>query len=342
MNQAFLSFFFRVFVQIILGWLATSICFAEDTSRIKRYKKHIAFAVNVTQFNMDANLLNEQSKKSIHYRTAAATRLGASFDYRWLGVEVFTQLPIGKSQVKEKGQTNTNGVFISLNRSRYCANITYQNFKGFYWSNPDETATLLSKQGYPKRPDISNRLVNFSGYYIFSPNRFSTMGAHGKNERQHKSGGSFFAGIGFSSNKIKGDTVLVPTSQRENFEGSRQIQGVNCWLYHLSGGYAYTFVFKRQWFASLYLIPGIAYFSATEVDIYGNKKAGKGRGSIRFENRVSIGYNSDKYFAGVWYAAFQNNQRLGPATSFSYGLQSFRVYVGRRFQMKKQLGYLGL
>lgn len=168
------------------------------------------------------------------------------------------------------------------------------------------------------------------------------MGAKGENEQQTKSGGSFLAGFGFSADRVQGDTVLIPLSQRENFAASRDLKEVRSRLFHFSGGYAHTFVWKQNGFASLYLVPGIAYFSATETDIEGNKSSQETKGTIRFENRFSLGYNSDTYFAGLWFASSINNQRLGVGTSYSYGFQSFRIYFGRRFQMKKQMGVLGL
>lgn len=330
---------FLVFVALIQF---NSYCQGGDSLRIRPYKSHVSLALHLTQISLDATLLNERVKKSIAYKTAAATRLGLSFDYRWLGVEVFARLPIDETKAQDKGRTKTNGVFLRINKSRFWANLILQQFKGFYWGNPDEVNRLINQRAFPKRPDISNRLFQTSGYYIFSPNRFSNMGAQGENERQTRSGGSFLAGLGFAADRMRGDTALIPMSQRENFGASRQLKEVRSRLFHVSGGYAHTFVWRQKWFASIYLVPGIAYFSATETDVEGYRSSQKSEGTLRFENRISLGYNTDTYFTGLWFSSSINNQRLGAGTSYSYGFQSFRIYFGRRFQMKKQLGFLGL
>lgn len=317
-------------------------CFAKptDSLRIISYKRHISLAAHLTQIDFNSRLENSSTKKIINYQTATATRLGISFDYRWLAFELFTRIPAADN--KEKGTTQNSGVYFRANRSRYWANLIFQNFKGFYWENADPLTKIETGRNFPLRSDIRNRMLQANFFYVFSHRRFSNMGAQGENERQLRSGGSFFSGVGYITNRFTGDSSIVPKNQREFFPEQQQIKDVTNRSFLLYSGYAHSFIVKKKLFFSLYLAPGLARFATISRFENSPKEQSSGEWSLRLDTRFSMGYNTDHYFGGILLTSSFNNQDLGTGTVFSYGFQTFRLFFGRRFELKSPWGYLGL
>jgi Domain of unknown function (DUF4421) len=290
---------------------------------------------------LNATLSNSEHKKRIEYKTETATRLGMSFDYRWLAFELFTRLPV--DQNTGKGRTKNSGIYGRINKSRFWANVIYQKFSGFYWNNPDpQSQKLLLNGNFPLREDIRSNLFQSNACYIFRPNSFSNPASQGENERQKKSGGSLFAGIGFYFNNISGDSSLVPENQNPEFQNIRNIKRIRSWQVSANGGYAYCLVYRSKWYASVYLSPGLARFTAISFSENQNRDVARGKWTIRMESRVSLGYNSDKFFGGILFSSFFNNQAIDQGLDYSYSFQTFRVFLGRRIALKGNLGFLGL
>jgi len=324
-----------------IGLVNNGFSVVSGDSSVRRFKNHISLAAHITRIDLNANLSSAGNRNRIEYKTETAARLGMSFDYRWLAFELFARLPFDKSS--NKGKTQNSGIYGRINKSRFWANVIYQNFSGFYWSNPDQTTRNGIKDGsFPLRPDIKNNLLQVNAFYIFKPDRFSNPASQGENERQKKSGGSFFAGLGFYANNISGDSSLVPQSIDSQFDNIRNVRRIRSWLGSLNGGYAYCFVLKKKWYATVYAAPGLARFTAISFSEDQNRDVVKGQWTLRLESRISVGYNSDKYFGGVLLSSFFNNQDLDTGIAYSYSFQTFRVFFGKRFALSKQLGFLGL
>lgn len=325
----------------VLGLIIRINAFAVPDTLIRQYKNHISIAAHLTQINLNATLSNSDSKNRIEYKTETATRLGMSFDYRWFAFELFTRLPVDNNS--NRGQTKNSGVYGRINKSRFWANVIYQKFSGFYWSNPDPQSRRSLREGsYPLREDMKNNLLQVNAFYIFRPNRFSNPASQGENERQKKSGGSFFAGLGFYSNNISGDSSLVPSTRNPEFANIRNVKRIRSWLASANVGYAHCFVIRSKWYASLYFSPGLARFTALSFSEDQNREVTRGKWTLRLETRVALGYNSDRYFGGILLSSFLNNQTVDRGLDYSYSFQTFRVFFGRRFTLNRELGFLGL
>lgn len=329
------------FLFLSFGIMSFTFGQVEKEKRISRYLSHISLATHFTFINLSSTLVNQNNNVKIEYKTATATRFGLSFDYRWLGFELFTRMPFNEAD--KKGRTKNQGLYIRINKPRFWVNAVIQKFSGMYWANPNaESKAGLAPGYFPLRDDITCNLLHFNGYYIFSPYKFSNPAAQGENERQSKSGGSFLAGLGFFVDNMRSDLPLVPSSQIRNFENLALTNQMRARFFALSGGYAHTFVGWKKAFFTLYFAPGISRFSATQQQTDGERKTLKGQWAPRLDLRISMGYNTDKYFGGLMAQSVVNNQELGEGTTFSNGFETFRIFFGRRFAMKKQLGILGL
>lgn len=312
-----------------------------DSLRIQKYRDHISLAGHLTRIGLSNNLSVSGRPERVVYRTSNAVRLGISFDYRWLGVEIFGRLPVVESD--KRGITRNRGVFLRVNRSRFWANGIYQIFSGFYWHNaPEIVRSGVAAGAYPLRPDMKSRLLFLNGFYVFRPGRFSNPAAQGENERQRKSGGSLLAGPGLYYHSLEGSGALLPDVYFPVLTGLQGIRSIRSVILSLNLGYAHTLVLKEHFYLSLYGMPGLSRTQADTRMLDGSHNRIPGRWTLRLETRASAGYNSDHFFAGVMYASFFNNQPLKADAGFAYGFHTLRFFAGKRFGVKKPLGFLRL
>jgi len=180
-----------------------------------------------------------------------------------LGPEVFTRLPFNEKA--EKGRTLNRGIYIRMNKSRFWASIALQRFTGFYLDNPGSAFRAELPAGFfPLEPDMRSNLIHASGYYIFKPKKFSNMAAQGENERQLKSGGSFFAVLGFYYDNLMLNKGLIPASEAKNFVSQVNLVQLTSRSFSLNGGYAHTFVFLKNMYFAMYFAPGLAIFNGNQ------------------------------------------------------------------------------
>ena len=103
----------------------------------------------------------------------------------------------------------------------------------------------------------------------------------------------------------------------------------------LTLGYAYNWVFARNWLACLSLTPAIAYKTSRIEKVQKETNNWYQNFNIDFILRAGVVYNNSKYFAGTsfvgrTYDYYRNN------FSLNNGFGTLQVYAGFNFYLKKQ------
>ena len=315
----------------------------DDTTRIHACRNFFNLTATVTKPIFSASLSNRDENQTLQYRTVNPLRLGLAFDYRWFGIELSTQIPTFKAQNIRKGKTDNSSLRFSINSRRFWFTAMLQTYKGFYLNNDGYFYNPISTQNpLPKRPDIFNSIVQVSGFYIFNHRHFSNPAAIGQYERQLKSGGSPFVGIGLLGNTLKADSSFVPGPVQRDFPNIRNVREINSLNICLSAGYAYMFVYRQKYFLALYGAPGMGWFKVTEKMANQVENQGRHDFGIRFETRAVLGFNGLHWYYGGGYFGYWNNERLISGNYIMQTFQNFRFFVGRRFSTRRSLGFLGL
>lgn len=269
--------------------------------------------------------------------------MGLAFDYRWFGLEVSTQIPTLKSQNIRKGKTESTSFRFSINSRKFWVTALFQNFHGFYLNNDEIFYNPLSNENpLPKRPDIQSNLTQVSAFYVFNHNRFSNPAAVGQYERQIKSGGSPFAGFGFLLHDLSATHSMVPPDFQNDFPNLSYVRSISSSNFYLSGGYAYTLVWREKYFIALYGASGVGRYTTNENrGTMGVMNSGGDIG-FRFETRSIIGYNGERWYGGGGFFGDWNNEKLVSGNYLNHTFQTIRFFLGRRFSTRKNLGFLGL
>ena len=143
--------------------------------------------------------------------------------------------------------------------------------------------------------DLSMKVYNLTGYYVFNHHRFSFPAAFTQSYIQRRSAGSWLAGISYQGGTIKTTDDLKARNPNA--------PDVNIRVGHLGigGGYGYNLVVGRKWLFHLSLLPTFVIYNRNKMTINGESRtAGPMRFNMIFNERAAIVYNfSTRYFLGA-------------------------------------------
>ena len=180
-------------------------------------------------------------------------------------------------------------------------------------------------------------------YYIFNHGRFSYPAAFSQSTIQKVSCGSWMAGVGYTKNTIDLDHArlqrLVDDRLGSNtvpLDSGLHLKDVRYHNINLSGGYAYNWVFAKNWLFAASVQAALAY-KKSSGDVVDSKWA-----DFRFENvnldgigRFGLVYNNMRWYAGASVIVRTNNYHKSRfSTNNTFG--SMNLYVGYNFVLKKK------
>jgi hypothetical protein len=186
----------------------------------------------------------------------------------------------------------------------------------------------------------------FNLYYIFNHRKFSYPAAYSQSTVQRRSAGSPIVGIGYTKHHLSIDwqqfeDILVDRTGQTYASGDIDttivFSDVNYTDYSVSGGYAYNWVFARNWLFDISLQAALAYKRTTNDMNTGNS------GFLRtfdFKNinidgilRTGVVWNNTKWYAGVNSIVHAYSYRKSQfSTNNIFGSVNF--YVGFNFGKK--------
>jgi hypothetical protein len=185
-------------------------------------------------------------------------------------------------------------------------------------------------------------ITGFNVYYIFNHGRFSYPAAFSQSTIQKISCGSWLAGVGYTRHSLEFDHNSLQTlinekmgPQAVELDSALMFDNVQYYDVSLSGGYAYNWVFAKNWLLASSLQAALGYKRS-----YGDN--GSGHSGFSFDNfnidgiaRFAVVYNNMNWYAGASSIFHTYNYRKTRfQTNNTFG--SVNVYVGVNFGMKKK------
>ncbi len=191
---------------------------------------------------------------------------------------------------------------------------------------------------------IQAGITGFSAYYIFNHGRFSYPAAFAQSTQQKISCGSWMAGIGYTLNTLEFDYEKLAKLAAEKL--APQVLSADSSLmfnsaeYHdlsLSGGYAYNWVFAKNWLLCASGQLAMAYKLSM-----GETLERRGENHFSFTNispnlvgRFALVYNNMRWYVGASAIVRSNyyfETRFSTQNTFGY----FNLYAGYNFGLKKK------
>ena len=182
---------------------------------------------------------------------------------------------------------------------------------------------------YPQRPDIYTRNLYATTSYTFNNQRFSQRSAYNYIETQLRSSGSFILYGLVNGFKARGDSAILGPTYQPTYGVDARIMRIKSVHIGAAPGYSYS-VIHKGFFINALLALGPAY-NWLKYDTEDGIAVHNARLTAFFLARFALGYNGDRFFAGMSVGAQTNNARFD-AVRLSSSTQTLRVLVGFRLR----------
>ncbi len=288
-----------------------------DTTYISNYGKEVAVKLVVLNKYNYFRTMDRYHHTSLRYRPLRDLSIGAGVSYKIFALDITVSLKLNdKAAFKDLRAFDFQGRIFS---SKQYISGTLQYYMGYELSKVKGT-NIGPSESTKYRDDL--RIINFGLQYLYAFNytRFSLKAPFVFNEAQLKSAGSVIAGASFSTLSMDADSSIVPPELRVFFSPDIYLTDLNIMSLAVNAGYMYTFVFKKNLFLTLSIIPGLNFNTGDYRAQGQNRNFIDANFNFRLISMNAFGYNGRRVFTG-----------------FQYMLDSY--YAGIQKKLKTQLGY---
>ena len=257
-----------------------------DTNYVKRPEGRLTLKVRLNQtgndFHARGTVNDIHSRADLH--TNHKTTISVAAIYRGLGVGMAIN-PAKWSGVYKDYEFNLN-----YYSSRLSLDFSYQR--------SESLAGDIERENHMERletGDVTLKVVNLAGYYTFNHRKFSFPAAFTQSYIQHRSAGSWLAGISYQGGSIK--TTHELKDRNPNAPDARIYIG----HFGIGGGYGYNWVIGEKWLLHFSMLPTFVVYNRNNFTMNGErKKAQHIRFNMLFNERVAIVHNfSKRFFVGA-------------------------------------------
>jgi hypothetical protein len=184
-------------------------------------------------------------------------------------------------------------------------------------------------------------ITGVSAYYIFNHGHFSYPAAFSQSTCQKISCGSWLAGAGYTNNTLDLDDEALknalesrmPKGQTVELDSAMMFNHIRYNDFMLSGGYAYNWVFAKNWLFCASGQLAIAY--KTSYGRTADEKKGFDIGKVNPDivGRFGLVYNNTRWYVGASAILRTNNYRTSRFRANNV-FGSLNAYIGYNFMLK--------
>lgn len=300
-----------------------------DTNYIRNYGKEVAVRLVATNKYNYFRLRDRINKTRIRYRPVRDISLGAGVSYKWFALDITFSL--GLSDDSQFENTRSFDFQARMFSSKQYISFTLQYYQAYLLGGLSGVDIDLAEAS-ERREDIRTITFGLQYVYAFNYTRFSMKAPFVFNEAQRKSAGSPVLGASFNMFQMDADSSIVPPEVSGYFDPQLQMEDLSIISAAISLGYMYTFIYKKHYFLTLSLIPGLNinggdYFTTTRSYVSPNV-------NLKLNSMNAIGYNGRKFFAGFSLVADGIFSRIRKKLSVEIGHGKLNAFVGYRFGKK--------
>jgi hypothetical protein len=305
---------------------------ADSVNIISHWDKLGLYIYSIRKFRT-YELKNSNLGLKLKFEPNGQTNIGLGFNYKWMGLGIAVSMPIVNKDNGVYGETKRFDLQLNLLSRFYGVSAYYQNYRGFYLSNPQDYLNW-KESFYPNLSDMQSTSTGLAVFYWLNNKNFSYKAAFLRNEVQKRSSGGFVMGAFTDIDIVYAPSGFIPRSLPDSLSRIFDFKGYSTIVSGISLGYAYTLVLFKKTFINLSLVPGIGYRNLSIWYITSNNKTKPGfTGSLK--GRFSLGYEGKHFYMGL--------ASIGGMESFKYeevDISStsgqIRFYVGKRFKSRNK------
>ena len=277
--------------------------------------------------------------QSITLSPDGQTKIGPYFGWRWffLGY-TFDIKNIGFSKGGLKKEFD-----LSIYSSQVGVDLYYRRTGSDYKIRDVELGGGINGELFEGIPfaGVTVGITGVNAYYIFNHRRFSYPAAFAQSTCQKVSCGSWMAGAGYTRNTLDLDYTGLQealdsrTGQEIRLDSGMMIQNIKYHDIMLSAGYAYNWVFAKNFLFCASFQLGLAY--KTSYGQVADEKRGFDFAKVNPDGigRFGMVYNNTRWFAG-WSAIVRTNYYRTSRFKANNIFGSLNAYIGYNFIPKKK------
>lgn len=318
-----------------------------DTNYVE--PQHYNYTVMLQNTNTyEQYTLSSKDGQKIVFAPDPTFRLGPYVGWRW----VFLGYTLDLKHISFKSDHSSKKEFdLSLYSSMLGIDL--------YWRQTGNDYHINRMNGLDDADYSSLRNVPFEGfkasikglnlYYIFNHRKFSYPAAYSQSTVQRKSAGSMLLGIGYTEHNLKvdwdelGSILDQRLGKKENGESridpDLKFSEINYFDVSASCGYAYNWVFAKNWLFNASLSAGLAY-NQSNSDTDGSHSHLRFK-DFSFKNfnldgigRFGVVWNNTKWYAGASTVIHSYNYKKEQFSTNNW-FGSLNIYVGVNFGKKR-------
>lgn len=297
----------------------------------------MAQSTNYYQVYLLSAVNGEGRVQSLSMKPAPTLKVGPYFGWRW----IFLGYTFDITHPRSAGKSSEFN--LSLYSSMLGCDFVYVRNSGDYKLRKVKGFEGVEPKSFNGVPfsGMNAKTLSFSAYYVFNHRHFSYPAAYNQSTVQRKSCGSGMMGLGFSKQAVDFDytklpTEIVGTDDNPKMFEELKFSSINYNYYYLSGGYAYNWVFARNWLFGISVMPSIGLRKAKGQKFQGREILLDLKNlSFDCTSRTGIVWNNSHWFAGASYISHLYMYRKN-CLSLTNSVNYANIYVGFFFNRKKQ------
>lgn len=297
-----------------------------DSTYITSYADYLTLKlVAINKYNFFRIKDGDQGTR-LRYRPEYGINLGIGFAYKWIAMDFAFNFGIKEDVDLKNSETFNIQARVFSSRQFIEGYIQY-----YYGHKLDHLAGLNYYLGdLPEiREDVRTISFGLQYLYAFDYDKFSLKAPFVLNEAQRKSMGSPILGASFDFFNLDSDSSIVPHALKDYFSQELQLTDISVISFAINLGYMYTFVWKKNFFLTLGLIPGLNFNLGDSRSEERNKI--KWNVSYKIKTMNALGYNARKFYAGIQLVGDFNNVYIEKKKSVLFSNGNLKLFVGYRF-----------
>lgn len=312
-----------------------------DTNYIKPQLYNYQVMLQATASFENFTIRSRETNQSISFAPKNYYKIGPYLGWRWIFLGYtfdVKKLWLGGSTRKPRTEFD-----ISLYSTLFGIDFYYRRTGNDYQIHTLNLGRNI-KTSFMENTDFSGINVGVTGlnfYYIFNHRRFSCPAAFSESTCQRRSAGSFIAGLSWTRQSLNFDCDLLqsiinsnPDTRNAKMDSSLMVRNLKYTDISVSAGYAYSWVFARNWLVCATMSPALAY-NHTHGELERITDLSFNNINIDFIGRFSVVWNNTRWFAGANAIMHSYNYKKSRFSTTNF-FGSINVYFGYNFSLRKQ------
>lgn len=325
---------------------------ALDTTYITPNKYHWAVMMQNTNSFESFVLNSKETHQKLAFTPKPSVKVGPYIGWHWIFLGyTYDIMSIGKNETQTKTEFElslySQMIGCDLIYRKTGNDFRFRKIQGL--DDNAQTAEALKKLEGTSAHGIEVGMMGINAYYVSNHDRFSYPAAFAQTSCQRKSCGTWVIGASYTRHELEFDydalhKAINPNNNNDiQLSSDFQFKELKYTDISISCGYAYNWVFARNWLACISLTPAIGY-KKSHSDIE-RLESSNGLGimpSINLDNfnidvtgRLGLVWNNTKYFGGLSVIVHNYNYRHDRlAINNTFG--TFNAYFGLNFHKRKK------